>query len=91
MNRASKNILTEHIEKYVTSFSSALCLHPTDLASNDTLNMLAAEAGGYKQGNFTFRLEHFTYNNSIVNEVIRDHMIKTNFNGVTVRVCVILL
>ena len=59
-------------------------INPTDLANNDTLNILAAKAGGYEKRNFTFGLEHFTYGNSVVNEVIRGHMTKINFDGVTV-------
>ena len=75
-----------YIHAHIHTYMHAYCFYVnhTDLANNDTLNMLAAKAGGYDPGNFTFRLEHFTYANSVVNEVIRDYMIETDFDGVTV-------
>ena len=66
---------------FISSLSSPENL---DLANNDTLNELAANASGIPPGQ-AFRLEHFTYNNSIVLEVIFGHLQETDFLGLTVR------
>ena len=67
-----------------------------DLASNATLNAMASsydngdekatKGGGSGLPLYPgdFRIEQFTYNNSAVVGVIRDHLVDTNFLGVTV-------
>ena len=54
----------------------------SDLATNNTLNMLAAQVEGLKDVEFT--LGNFSYRNSIVQENIFRHMEETNFTGITV-------
>ena len=63
--------------------SSFLWHDVLDLAINVTLNELAANASGLPPGQM-FGLEHFTYNNSIVLEVIFGYLQETDFLGLTV-------
>ena len=56
-----------------------------ELEENSTLNAKVWEAAGL-QGNGTFPLDHFSYNNSALLEVIFRHVQATNFNGITVSV-----
>ena len=54
-----------------------------ELEENSTLNAEVWEAAGL-QGNGTFPLDRFSYNNSALLEVIFRHMQETNFTGITV-------
>ena len=54
-----------------------------ELEENATLNAEVWEAAGL-QGNGTFPLDRFSYNNSALLEVIFRHVQATNFNGITV-------
>ena len=54
-----------------------------DLEENSTLNAKVWEAAGL-QGNGTFPLDRFSYNNSALLEVIFRHVQATSFNGITV-------
>ena len=54
-----------------------------ELEENATLNAEVWEAAGL-QGNGTFPLDHFSYNNSALLEVIFRHVQSTNFTGITV-------
>ena len=54
-----------------------------ELEENSTLNTEVWEAAGL-QGNGTFSLDRFSYNNSALLEVIFRHVQATNFNGITV-------
>ena len=56
-----------------------------DLEENSTLNTKVWEAAGL-QGNGTFPLDRFSYNNSALLEVIFRHVQATSFNGITVSV-----
>ena len=56
---------------------------PLELEENSTLNAEVWEAAGL-QGNGTFPLDRFSYNNSALLEVIFRHVQATNFNGITV-------
>jgi len=55
----------------------------TELESNSTLNADVWETAGL-HGNATFPLEHFSYNNSALLDVIFRHVQNTKFNGITV-------
>ena len=54
-----------------------------ELEENSTLNAEVWEAAGL-QGNGTFPLDHFSYNNSALLEVVFRHVQATSFNGITV-------
>ena len=54
-----------------------------ELKENSTLNAEVWEAAGL-QGIGTFPLDHFSYNNSALLEVIFRHVQATNFTGITV-------
>ena len=54
-----------------------------ELEENSTLNAEVWEAAGL-QGNGTFPLDRFSYNNSALLEVILRHVQETNFTGITV-------
>ena len=54
-----------------------------ELEENSTLNAEVWEAAGL-QGNGTFPLDRFSYNNSALLEVIFRHTQATNFTGITV-------
>ena len=54
-----------------------------ELEENSTLNSKVWEAAGL-HGNSTFPLDHFSYNNSALLDVIFRHVQRTNFSGVTV-------
>ena len=54
-----------------------------ELEENSTLNAAVWEAAGL-QGNGTFPLDRFSYNNSALLEVIFRHVQATTFNGITV-------
>ena len=54
-----------------------------ELEENSTLNAEVWEAAGL-QGNGTFPLDRFSYNNSALLEVIFRHVQATSFNGITV-------
>ena len=54
-----------------------------ELEENSTLNAEVWEAAGL-QGNGTFPLDRFSYNNSALLEVIFRHVQATNFTGITV-------
>ena len=56
---------------------------PLELEENSTLNAEVWEAAGL-QGNGTFPLDRFSYNNSALLEVIFRHVQATNFTGITV-------
>ena len=56
---------------------------PLELEENSTLNAEVWEAAGL-QGNGTFPLDRFSYNNSALLEVIFRHVQETNFTGITV-------
>ena len=54
-----------------------------ELEENSTLNAEVWEAAGL-QGNGTFPLDSFSYNNSALLEVVFRHVQATNFTGITV-------
>ena len=54
-----------------------------ELEENSTLNSKVWDAAGVR-GNGTFPLDHFSYNNSALVDVIFQHAQETNFSGVTV-------
>ena len=54
-----------------------------ELEENSTLNAKVWEAAGL-QGNGTFPLDRFSYNNSALLEVTFRHVQAMNFNGITV-------
>ena len=56
-----------------------------ELEENSTLNSKVWDAAGL-HGNGTFPLDHFSYNNSALLDVIFRNLEKTNFSGVTVSV-----
>ena len=56
-----------------------------ELEENSTLNSKVWEAAGHHD-NGTFPLDHFSYNNSALLDVMFRHLEKTNFTGVTVSV-----
>ena len=60
-----------------------MCVLITELESNSTLNADVWETAGL-HGNATFPLEHFSYNNSALLDVIFRHVQDTKFNGITV-------
>jgi len=55
----------------------------SELEENTTLNDEVWKAAGL-QGNGTFSLDHFSYNNSALLNVILKHVQETKFNGITV-------
>ena len=55
-----------------------------ELEENSTLNSKVWNAAGVR-GNSTFPLDHFSYNNSELLDVIFRHVHETNFSGITVR------
>ena len=55
-----------------------------ELEENSTLNSKVWEAAGL-HGNGTFPLDHFSYNNSALLDMIFRHVQETNFSGITVR------
>ena len=56
-----------------------------ELEENSVLNSKVWDASGVC-GNGTFPLDHFSYNNSALLDVMFRHLEKTNFSGVTVSV-----
>ena len=55
-----------------------------ELEENSTLNSKVWDAAGL-HGNGTFPLDHFSYNNSELLDMIFRHVQETNFSGITVR------
>ena len=55
----------------------------SELEENSTLNSKVWEAAGVN-GNGTFPLDFFSYNNSALLDVIFRHVERTNFSGITV-------
>lgn len=60
-----------------------MCVLITELESNSTLNADVWETAGL-HGNAMFPLEHFSYNNSALLDVLFRHVQNTKFNGITV-------
>ena len=58
---------------------------PAELEENSTLNSKVWETAGL-HGKGTFPLDRFSYNNSVLLDVIFRHLQKTNFSGITVSV-----
>lgn len=58
-------------------------INPLELGENSTLNDEVWEAAGLRC-NGTFPLELFSYNNSVLLDVIFRHVKETSFNGITV-------
>ena len=54
-----------------------------ELEENSALNSKVWDAAGLR-GNGTFPLDHFSYNNSALLNVIFQHVQRTNFSGITV-------
>lgn len=59
-----------------------MLLLAVELNSNATLNRLAAETEGLN----SFKIEDFTYRNSIVKDIMFKYLSRTSFIGVTVSV-----
>ena len=73
----ASNILELDILGYFQLYFTA------ELEENSTLNSKVWEAAGLRS-NGTFPLDYFSYNNSVLLDVIFRHVEKTNFSGITV-------
>lgn len=54
-----------------------------ELRANETLNMLARKAEGLNKTD-KFEIEHFSYKNNVVQQLMFDYLSVTAFKGVTV-------
>ena len=69
--------------KWQQGSNSSTLYFTAELEENSTLNNMVWGAAGLL-GNGTFPLEQFSYNNSVLLDVIFRHMRDTNFRGITV-------
>ena len=75
--------LAREDSKWQQGSNSSTLYFTTELEENSTLNTMVWDAAGLL-GNDTFPLEQFSYNNSVLLDVIFRHMQDTNFRGITV-------
>ena len=68
---------------FIIALTSSILYFTAELKENTTLNTKVWDAAGF-HGNGTFPLHYFSYNNSVLLNMIFQHLHKTNFSGVTV-------
>lgn len=65
-----------------------MCIHTEIGNSSDLRNTLEEyEAGLDLPANVEFGLQHFSYNNSGIVNLVYDHLQRTNFTGISVSIC----
>ena len=77
------DMLARGDSKWQQGSNSSTLYFTAELEENSTLNNMVWDAAGLL-GNGTFPLEQFSYNNSVLLDVIFRHMQNTNFRGITV-------
>ena len=54
------------------------------MSENKTLNRLAGESEGWEETETEFRIENATYKNNVIQQIMFNHLERTNFLGITV-------